>query len=130
MPLLKLFRGEDREVPRSIVLTRIAPDTLSTAWLTVKLNADDDDADAVFQKEITGAASVDGQIVDAGSGDPLTASLYFLIPSADTLLMTADIYYFYDIKGKSSTGAKKILEPDDGDIGRIIAGQEITQAES
>ena len=130
MSLIRLFRGEDREVPRSIVLTRIAPDTLSKAWLTVKLHEDDDDADAIFQKEITSVVGADGHITDTGSGDPLTATLYFLIPSIDTLAMAADIYYFYDIKGLSSTGAKKILEPEEGIEGRIIASHQITQAES
>ncbi len=122
--ILDIVSGEDRELPRTIDMTPIDPDTLSKAWLTVKANEDDADVDAIFQKIITTALSADGQIDDSGSAD-LSAHLYFLIPSADTDLLTPGQYYFYDIKGLSSSGAKKVLEG-----GRMIANHPITLAQA
>lgn len=120
-----LVAGEDRELPRSIDLSSISPDTLDKAWLTIKESLDDSDDDAIVQKTITTVLSDDGQIDEPGTGDPLTAHLYFLLPSDDTLLLEADRYYFYDIKGLSSTGAKKVLEG-----GRIIVSPPVTLASS
>ena len=119
-----IVRGEDRELPRTVDLTPIE-DTLAKAWFTVKVLPTDDDADAIFQKVITTVVSADGNIDEPGTGDPLTGHLYFLLPSADTLLLEADTYYYYDLKGKSSTGAKKVLEG-----GRLIVAEQVTQAES
>lgn len=120
-----LVVGEDRELPRTVDITPIG-DTLARAWFTVKEDPLDLDADAIFQKEITGTLSADGQIDNTGSGSPLdTAHLYFLLPSADTLLLEPERYYYFDIKGKSTSGAKKVLEG-----GRLIANKQITQAES
>lgn len=120
-----LVVGEDREVPRTVDLTPIG-EALSRAWFTVKSEIDDSDADAVFQKEITSVSSVDGQIDDIGTDSPITEGhLYFLIPSDDTLLLTPEIYYYYDIKAMSASGAKIVLES-----GRLIAHYQITQDDS
>lgn len=121
-----IVRGEDRSLPRTVDLTPLDGDSLVMAWFTVKANETDSDADAIFQKEITSAQDANGQIDVTGGGNPIVnAHLNFLIPSASTLLLDAWRYYFYDIKGLSSGGAKKVLE-----AGRIIAAEQITQAES
>lgn len=120
-----IVAGEDVEIPRSIDLSSIADDTLDKAWLTIKENLEDSDDDAIVQKVITTDLSDDGMIDEPGTGDPLTAHLYFLLPSEDTLLLTPDIYYFYDIKGLSSSGAKKVLEG-----GRIIVSHPVTIADA
>lgn len=121
-----LVVGEDRELPRSVDISPIE-DTIAKAWFTVKRYLTDDDVDAIIQKEITAALTADGHIDDIGSLSPIAnAHLYFLIPSTDTLLLEPDIYYYYDVKGKSSSNAaKKVLE-----AGRLIASAQITQAES
>lgn len=122
----ELVRGEDRSLPRTVDLTSIDGDSLSKAWLTVKTSPHDADADAIFQKIITPVLNADGQIDSVGGGSPIQSGhLYFLIPSADTLKLVANVFYFYDIKALSSGSAKKVLE-----TGKIVATEQVTIADS
>jgi hypothetical protein len=126
LTLLKITRGEDRSLPRSVDLTALAGESLAKVWFTVKRSPADTDADAIFQKIITPVLNADGQINVAGGGSPIAAAHLFLqIPRTDTLKLDADIYYPWDIKGKSSGGAIKVLE-----AGLIVAAAQITRAES
>ncbi len=115
--------GEEFEVPRTVVVSDILPDTLAKAWFTVKRRIWDTDAVAVFQKTITTSLNGDGQITVIGATD-VDAELYFLLSASDTALLDPNVLYFYDIKCLSSAGAPKVVEG-----GRLSINAAITQAE-
>jgi hypothetical protein len=100
-----------------------AGQTVTKAWLTIKIDENDLDAAAVIQKEITTAnvAGV-GQIEDAGATG--TAVLRFDLTRTDTLLLTPDSPYFHDVQIKSGN---KISTPFKG---MTIAKQQITRDET
>ncbi len=117
-------QGDARELPRTVVVDDIIPDTLSKAWFTVKRRLTDLDADAIIQKTITPIVSADGQIDNVGAADA-DGHLVFYLTAADTSSMAAGIRYFYDIKALSSGGAATVLEE-----GRIVARSPVTRADS
>ncbi len=124
MATITFAQGEDKEVPRTVTVTDILPDTLAKAWLTVKRKLTDSDADAVIQKIITPTLGSDGQIDVVGAADA-DGHLFFLLTATDTRTLAASVRYFYDIKALSSGGAAIQLED-----GRMIARAAVTQASS
>ncbi len=117
-------QGDAFEIPRTILVSDILPDTLSKAWFTVKRRQTDSDANAIFQKVITPTLASDGHIDEVGSDDE-NGHLYFIVTSTDTRSMAADIRYFYEVKVLSSGGYPKRMEE-----GRIMARAGVTQTES
>lgn len=109
--------GEDRLLGYSVEdMDELDGDTLTKAWLTVKVNEDDLDASALYNKEITTSLSAHGQIDIAGGGSPVTdAHLFFILTRTETALATPDIYYFYQVRVRSSGDADKVV-----DAGRMI----------
>lgn len=88
--------GDDFEVPRTITTLPNAV-TFSKAYFTVKANESDADVDAIFQKTITPVLdNAEGQITDTGADG--TGAYVFYLQAADTVLMTANVRYFYDIQ--------------------------------
>lgn len=78
------------------------PGAISRAWFTVKNKAkldstSDATANIIFQKTITtvDVANV-GVILDTGAGG--TASLRFRLRNADTVLLTGDTVYYFDMQ--------------------------------
>ncbi len=117
-------QGDARELPRTVVVADILPDTLSKAWFTVKRRLTDSDADAIIQKTITAIVSLDGQIDNVGAADA-NGHLVFYLSAADTNSLAAGVRYFYDIKALSTGGAATVLEE-----GRITARSPVTRASS
>jgi hypothetical protein len=115
-----LIRGD--AFTRTIVVRGIPTgDAVDKARLTVKQNLTDEDIDAEFQKEIAVILSADGQLLDTGNGSGI-AKLAFLILSADTLLLSPDAQYWWDVQ----------IQMAGGDIitvikGRAVAAEEVTK---
>lgn len=125
--ILDIVLGEDRTLGYDVEdMDELDGDTLAKAWFTVKVNEDDLDVDALFQKAITPSLTADGQIDVIGGGSPIAdAHMFFLLPKTTTILATPDIYYFYDVKVQSSGAADKVV-----DAGRMIFRRGITLANS
>jgi hypothetical protein len=118
----ELTAGDDWTIRRTVVNIPTGQ-SLVSAWFTAKLNMEDDDADAIVQKEITSVDQVGiGQIEDTG-GVSGTAMLRFDLLPEDTELFEPYQTYYYDVQVKTSTG--KYNTPDDG---TIIALPQVTQA--
>lgn len=91
-----LVLGDDFDVTRPITDLPSGV-TISKAYFTVKSNESDLDAAAIFQKTITSVLdNAEGQITDTGADG--TGSVTFYLQAADTVLMTADVEYVYDIQ--------------------------------
>ena len=67
-------------------------------YLTVKRRATDTDANAVFQKQITASAGVDGQITDASTTGGSIA-FYFDLTTTETALLTPGQTFYADFQG-------------------------------
>ena len=117
-------RGDSYQLPRTVTITDILPETLVKAWFTVKRRIVDSDDDAIIQKTITTVLSVDGQI-DEGGTAIADGHMYFLLTATDTNAMAALNIYHYDIKVLSSAGDAKVVES-----GRITSSASVTQASS
>lgn len=78
--------------------------TVDEAWLTIKQVKDADASDptpnAKVKKNITAAASADGQILDTGTGTApnRTAMVSFKIATGETLDLEEDREYFFDVQ--------------------------------
>jgi hypothetical protein len=83
--------------------------TIATAWITVKRSERLDDADALFQKEITTAGTPDGHITDADTDDG-DIDLYFEITGDDFADASPNLEYFYDVQVKTSANEIHTLE--------------------
>ena len=115
--------GDDFEVPR-IIGNLPSGVTLSKAYFTVKANESDLDADAIFQKTITSVLdNAQGQITDTGADG--TGAYVFYLQAADTVLMTANVRYFYDIQLVLSNNRLKTPEK-----GQVWGVAEVTKATS
>lgn len=102
-----IVRGDKFSIPRT-VLGVPSGVTISNAYLTLKASIGLADP-GLFQKSITSANSPGtGQIEDTGASG--VGKLRFDLGTADTLLMTADTSYFYDIAITLSSGDKLTLE--------------------
>ena len=100
-------RGDAFAIKRTI--TRIpAGVTISEAWLTVKSDYATVDASATFQKIITSSATASGQITDIGSDG--MGEVVFEISATNTLAMSADFDYYYDIQILLSNGSIRTIE--------------------
>jgi hypothetical protein len=111
--------GDDWTIRRDVVNIPLGQ-SLADAWLTVKEQIEDLDADAKIQKHITGTdVPGTGQIEVAGTSG--TGTVRFDLAPADTVLLLPHVTYYYDIQVKTTTG--KINTPDDG---TIIALPQIT----
>jgi hypothetical protein len=78
------------------------PGPITKSWFTVKNkvkldSSSDSAANIIFQKTIT-TANVPGQgvIIDDGAGG--TASVKFELRNADTVLLTGDTVYYFDLQ--------------------------------
>lgn len=117
--------GDAMQVKRTI---GAIPDTrtLTKAWFTVKESEDDDDAEALFQKEITPTdAPGTGQITDTGTGSEpdRTAKVRYDLAKADTLLLDPRREYAYDVRALLDTG-----DPHTGEKGVMVATAGVTDA--
>jgi len=112
--LSEIVQGDCIDIERTI---GNLPATITKAWFTVKtkaqLTSTTDTANIVFQKAIT-TVNVTGVgfISDAGASG--TATVRFECVNADTVLLTGDTVYYYDIQVLTSTG--KIYTPELGII--------------
>lgn len=114
---LGIVRGDKFPIRR--YLTGIPTgQTVTRAWLTVKLNKTDLDAAAIFQKEIVVGTVVDvGEIEDAGGTG--VATLRFDLTAVNTRAMTAGERYYYDMQVLLSGGNVRTFET--GEVGSVLA---------
>jgi hypothetical protein len=119
--------GDDWEVLKEI--TKI-PDgqTVVKAWLTVKEVVDNDPSDTVvlFQKVITDAPTVSGQITDVGTGTfpDRRAEVHFFILPANTFDWEDQAKFEWDIQLKLSSG--RVKTPFRGKISGIKGVTNVT----
>lgn len=117
-----VVQGDNFDVIRSI---DTLPAAITKAWLTVKPGKSSiNDTTAIFQKTIT-TSNVPGigVILDDGAGG--IASVRFELTNADTVLLTNETVFYYDIQVLTSTG--KIYTPE---LGKIRLKSERTKATS
>lgn len=111
--------GDTLTVTRQITLP--AGISIDKAWLTVKVNKGDTDAQAKFQLAITAVLSAAGQITDTGStaNNVRTATVRFFLSSANTnaLQPANNTTYNYDIQIRTTGGA--IYTPEVGTIAGV-----------
>jgi len=119
--IIGLVGGDDLEVRRTI--TNIPTgQVLAQARFTVKLNEDDLDAAAIFQKSITSTlVASQGQITDTGANG--TGVVSFFLQASDTVLMTPGSEYHYDIQVRLDNN--RLYTPEKG---RITTVRQITQS--
>jgi len=92
-----LVAGDFRQLPWQVTNVP-ANGSVTKAWLTVKEDAADPDVDAKFQKEITTTLDLnEGHITNTGAVGNVATGFFNLI-SADTILLTPQIPYAYDIQ--------------------------------
>lgn len=114
--------GDDLNV-RATVTNVPNGDPLTKAWFTVKKREADEDADAVFQKVITTSSGASGQITDAGASG--TGTALFVLGKSDTVLLTGERTYYFDVQVKTSTGL--IYTPIKG---QMVGEKQVTRADS
>jgi hypothetical protein len=119
--IIDLVVGDDRDFEADV--SGIPEDAeLQTAWLTIKLNEEDDDSAAVVQKSITAEAEDGvGQITETGSSAS-TGHLVFQLTHEDTAELEAGVGYYYDIRVRTDTGKTFTVEH-----GRLIPRSAITR---
>jgi hypothetical protein len=86
--------------------------TITHAWLTVKENITKTDAQALFQKAVTGAVTIAGTILD--DGEEGIADIIFYLYPADTIRLNPRRYYPYDVVVQTSDN--KYYPVDEGAI--------------
>lgn len=95
--------------------------TIASAILTIKAALADVDGSAIVQKSITTSnVSGTGHVEDTGADG--IGVLRFDMGSADTLAMTADIKYYFDIQVTLSSGDVLTIES-----GVTTAKEQVTQ---
>lgn len=115
--------GDDFNVERDVINVPVGA-TITKAWFTVKLNEYDADSDAVFQLDITATyVSGKGQITDDGADT--IGHVSFEVSDTNSLLLTGDRIYYYDIQVLTSTS--KLYTPEKG---TILGRKQITRATS
>ena len=112
--LQNLVQGDYLDIVRNI---GNLPTTISKASFTVetkaKLTSTSDGTNVVFQKAITTSTGAGvGIISDTGGSG--TAIVRFELTNADTILLTGDTIFYYDIQVLTSSG--KIYTPELGVI--------------
>lgn len=116
-----IVRGDSFQIIRTVTGLP-AGETIAQAWFTIKVSANDTDANAKLQKVITESTSAGtGVITDNVAGS--SCSLRFDIGGTDWDLLRAGKSYRYDIQVKTSGGG--IYTPEDG---TFVAKPEITKA--
>lgn len=107
--------GDDHEVRRTVTGVPEGQ-TITKAWLTIKLKEKDADDDAVLQKSVTTTDQPGiGQIEEDASGDPEgTAVVRFDLTNADTAPLIAQREYFFDVQ--VLTSADKLYTPFKGKL--------------
>lgn len=111
--------GDNFSVTRTILSVN-SGDGIVQAWFTIKINKEDDDADALLIKSITSFGTINGIITDDGSLD-LSGAVRFDFVQDETNLFDPCILYWYEIKVKVSS--TKIYTPEQGTIqaiGRVL----------
>jgi hypothetical protein len=97
--------------------------TIDKVYLTIK--AAETDADpGVVQKSITSSATGAGQITDPTSTDG-AIGFYVIVSAAESVLLTPDVYYYYDFQGIADDGAIYTFE-----VGKVKAKRGRTDATS
>jgi len=115
--------GDDFNVERDILNVPVGA-TLTKAWFTVKISEDDLDATAVFQLDITSAyVAGKGQITDNGADQ--SGHVSFEVLATDSIKLTGNQLYRYDIQVLTSTG--KLYTPEKGSI---MGRKQVTRATS
>jgi hypothetical protein len=118
----RVARGDRYNIVRRI---KIKPSyVVSKAWLTVKNSPSDADP-GVFQKIITTTPSSSGQIIRSGSDGIPVAILSFSLSTTNTEALTADVFYWYDIKVLYTNNELETVE-----YGKFSPYQPITRATS
>lgn len=115
--------GDDWTIRRNVVNVP-ASQSIVKAWMTVKKNLEDADADAIIQKVVDSPIDTPGtgQIENDGASTHI-AIIRFDLTNEETALLEPYTTYFYDIQVQTSTD--KYDTPDDG---TIIAKPQITQS--
>lgn len=85
--------------------------TVTEGWLTVKDDVDDNDASATFQKNITISDNPGQGHVEEDGADGV-AVLRFDLTTTDTLAVSADTRYYYDIQVRTSDSQIHTIESD------------------
>lgn len=113
--------GDDWTIRRRVVNIPTGQ-TLTKAWLTVKMSLDEEDSAAIIQK-VVDTSEVDGVgcIEDNGAGG--TGVVRFDLTKDDTVKLRPWQTYYYDMQVKTSQN--KYDTPDDG---TIIAKPQVTRA--
>ena len=121
--IIDIVLGDDWEVTRTITNVPSGV-TITRSYFTVKANESDLDAAAIFQKDIDPVLdNTQGHITDTGADG--TGAVTFYLQAADTVLMSANVPYFYDIQLVLSNN--RLNTPEKGLISGVA---QITQATS
>lgn len=98
IPIFRTYRD-----PINIIIVK--------AWLTVKENLSDVDADAIIgPKDITAALTLNGQITAATTVADALIAMNFTIFRAESILCVPKKRYFCDVQVLTSTGAIHTME--------------------
>lgn len=92
---------------------------ITDAYWTVKAEATDTDAEAMFKLHITTESSAAGQVTNY---DDESAQLEFIVLPTDSSLMDGVETYLYDIHITLDSGEKYALE-----IGKLFTGPKVLQ---
>lgn len=108
--------GDTIGLRRWVDLSDIEPDMVVSGKLTVKANEGDADP-GVFQLEVT--------VTSGGEGLPFRAQVDIAVGSADTVLLSPDVGYYYDIQLITGNGLILTVEK-----GLMTARAQVTTATS
>jgi hypothetical protein len=113
--------GDDAPDVVRTITSLPAGQTITKAWLTVKLLPADADP-GIFQKDITSSYVVGkGQITDTGADG--TGAVSFEVLAANTVLLNTANRYYYDIQIKLANGRVYAIE-----VGTVVPKAGITAA--